>query len=102
VLKNLPNSQSTPELNIAMKEGEPHALMTELAIAPDFPGARDVITIDGLRVEYDDGFGLARPSNTTPVIVLRFEADTPEALARIQSEFRRVLNQTRPDLTLPF
>lgn len=58
-----------------MKEGEPHALMAELAVAPDFPGARDVITIDGLRVEYEDGFGLARPSNTTPVVVLRFEAD---------------------------
>ena len=102
VLKHLPNSQSTPELNISMKEGEPHALMAELAVAPDFPGARDVITIDGLRVEYADGFGLARPSNTTPVVVLRFEADTPEALSRIQGEFRRVLNQARPDLALPF
>ena len=102
ILTNLPNSQSTPELNIAMKEGEPHALMTELAIAPDFPGARDVITIDGLRVEYADGFGLARPSNTTPVVVLRFEADTPEALTRIQGEFRRVLTQARPGISLPF
>jgi len=102
VLKHLPNSQSTPELNISMKEGEPHALMAELAVAPDFPGARDVITIDGLRVEYADGFGLARPSNTTPVVVLRFEADTPEALSRIQGEFRRVLNKARPDLALPF
>ena len=85
-----------------MKEGEPHALMAELAVAPDFPEARDVITIDGLRVEYDDGFGLARPSNTTPVVVLRFEADTPEALTRIQNEFRRVLNKVRPGLALPF
>lgn len=102
ILEGLPNSQSTPELNISMKEGEPHALMSELAIAPDFPGARDVITIDGLRVEYDDGFGLARPSNTTPVVVLRFEADTPEALQRIQSEFRRVLLKARPELKLPF
>ena len=102
VLTSLPNSQSTPELNIAMQEGEPHALMSELAVSPDFPGARDVITIDGLRVEYADGFGLARPSNTTPVVVLRFEADTPEALARIQGEFRRVLKQARPNLPLPF
>ncbi|MGV1017017.1 MAG: phosphomannomutase/phosphoglucomutase [Fluviibacter phosphoraccumulans] len=102
VLTSLPNSQSTPELNISMKEGEPHALMAELAIAPDFPGARDVITIDGLRVEYEDGFGLARPSNTTPVVVLRFEADNAAALERIQAEFRRVLNQARPGLKLPF
>ena len=85
-----------------MKEGEPHALMAELAMAPDFSGARDVITIDGLRVEYADGFGLARPSNTTPVVVLRFEADTPEALTRIQGEFRRVLTQARPGISLPF
>ena len=53
-------------------------------------------------MEYADGFGLARPSNTTPVIVLRFEADNAEALERIQADFRRVIHQSAPDITLPF
>jgi len=64
--------------------------------------ASERITIDGIRVEYADGFGLARPSNTTPVVVLRFEADTPEALARIQSEFRANLSRLVPGTGLPF
>ncbi len=61
-----------------------------------------MIRVDGLRVEYPDGFGLVRASNTTPVITLRFEADTPEAMARIQAEFRAILLNARPDLSLPF
>jgi phosphomannomutase/phosphoglucomutase len=61
-----------------------------------------VIRIDGLRVEYPDGFGLARASNTTPVIVLRFEADDAAALARIQGVFRRALSQAMPGRPLPF
>ena len=61
-----------------------------------------MIRIDGLRVEYADGFGLARASNTTPMIVLRFEADDRDALARIQGEFRRVLTQAKPGAQLPF
>ncbi len=61
-----------------------------------------MIRIDGLRVEYADGFGLARASNTTPVIVLRFEADDDAALARIQDEFRRVLTAAKPGIALPF
>ncbi|MEB3012854.1 phosphomannomutase/phosphoglucomutase, partial [Parvimonas sp. D2] len=67
-----------------------------------FDGARDIIKIDGLRVEYADGFGLMRASNTTPVVVLRFEADNEAALARIQADFRRVLLGARPALALPF
>lgn len=102
VLKALPNSSSTPELNIKMAEGEPFRLLDELKASARFEGAEDVITIDGLRVEYADGFGLARPSNTTPVVVLRFEADSPAALARIQEDFRRVLLAARPQLALPF
>jgi phosphomannomutase/phosphoglucomutase len=102
MLKTLPDSSSTPELNIAMQEGEPLALIDELRRQAHFEGAREIITIDGLRVEYADGFGLARPSNTTPVVVLRFEADDNEALKRIQDDFRRVLNTTRPGLVLPF
>ncbi|WP_313954133.1 phosphomannomutase/phosphoglucomutase [Accumulibacter sp.] len=102
VLEALPDSSSTPELNIGMQEGEPFALIDELRGNARFEGAREIITIDGLRVEYADGFGLARPSNTTPVVVLRFEADSSEALQRIQADFRRVLNAARPGLTLPF
>ena len=65
--------------------------MQKLLETAKFPGALEVITIDGLRVEYKDGFGLARPSNTTPVVVLRFEADNEAALKRIEEDFRRAL-----------
>ncbi len=102
LLKALPDSSSTPELNIVMQEGEPFVLIDDLQRQAHFVGAREIITIDGLRVEYADGFGLARPSNTTPVVVLRFEADNAAALARIQADFRRVLKEARPDLALPF
>jgi phosphomannomutase/phosphoglucomutase len=102
VLDALPNAISTPELNIACAEGEQHALVAKLQATADFPGATDVIRIDGLRVEYPDGFGLARASNTTPMIVLRFEADNEAALARIQDAFRRVLTAAKPGVALPF
>ena len=99
VLNALPNSVSTPELNIKMQEGEHYALIDRLQASARFDGASEIITIDGLRVEYPDGFGLARASNTTPVIVLRFEADNGEALARIQADFRRVIAaETRAEL----
>ncbi len=101
-LKALPDSPSTPELNIKMAEGEPFALIDKLKAEGKFPGASEVITIDGVRVEYADGFGLARPSNTTPVVVLRFEADDAAALARIQGAFRAALNAVWPGITLPF
>jgi len=101
-LKALPDSPSTPELNIKMAEGEPFALIAKLKAEGKFPGASEVITIDGVRVEYADGFGLARPSNTTPVVVLRFEADDAAALSRIQGAFRDALNAVWPGLTLPF
>jgi len=101
VLTALPKDHSTPELQIAMQEGEPHAFVAELTQA-EFPTAIERITIDGIRAEYQDGFGLARASNTTPVVVLRFEADNPTALARIQEEFRQAILQRRADLELPF
>ncbi|TCP12102.1 phosphomannomutase [Crenobacter luteus] len=92
LLNALPNAISTPELNLKMaKEGDNHALIARLQQSARFDGAAEVITLDGLRVEYPDGFGLARASNTTPVIVLRFEADTEDALERIKADFRRVL-----------
>ena len=101
VLSALPKDVSTPELKIEMQEGEPHAFVEQLQQAP-FAGALERITIDGIRVEYADGFGLARASNTTPVVVLRFEADTQQALQRIQNEFKTAIQSLRADLTLPF
>jgi len=101
-LKALPNAISTPELNWALNEGEPHALVDRIRDTATFEGATEVITIDGVRVEYPDGFGLARASNTTPVIVLRFEAETEAALERIKADFRRVLSAAKPGVPLPF
>ncbi|MDP1675127.1 MAG: phosphomannomutase/phosphoglucomutase [Burkholderiales bacterium] len=102
VLEALPDSLSTPELQWPLREGENYTLMERLQETARFEGARDIITIDGLRVEYEDGFGLARPSNTTPIIVLRFEADNASALKRIQEDFRRALTAVKADAALPF
>jgi len=102
VLDGLPDSLSTPEQHIQMKEGEPHALIARLQREAKFEGAQNIISIDGLRVEYADGFGLMRPSNTTPVIVLRFEADNQAALKRIQAQFRNIILNAAPGAKLPF
>lgn len=101
-LHSLPDTVNTPELNILMDEGEHYKLMEKLQTSAAFTNAENIIKLDGLRVEYADGFGLARPSNTTPVIVLRFEADTQAGLGRIQADFRRVFTEAAPNLTLPF
>jgi phosphomannomutase len=97
VLNALPTSFSTPELNVACAEGEPRRVVQELLERSEFPGASEIITIDGLRVDYEDGFGLIRASNTTPVLVLRFEGHTPEALERIQNELMTALRLVKPD-----
>ena len=102
VLNALPDSLSTPELNLACAEGEHHALIKELQKNAVFPMASEIVRIDGLRVEYEDGFGLARASNTTPVIVFRFEADDEQAMQRIKDEFRHVLREAKPSARLPF
>ena len=102
VLEALPDAVSTPELNIRMAEGEPFELVRKLKESARFDGANEVITLDGVRVEYADGFGLARPSNTTPVVVLRFEADSKEAIDRIQADFRRAIEGVWPGVQLPF
>lgn len=102
VLNALPNSAATPELHLHCAEGENHALIERLQREVAFPQAREVVTIDGVRAEYADGFGLARASNTTPVVVLRFEADHAQALARIQQEFKHALLRLKPDAALPF
>ena len=102
LLNSLPNSNSTPELQLKLEEGENFELIARLQQNATFTGADDVVKIDGLRVEYPDGFGLARSSNTTPVVVMRFEAENDAALARIQSEFKRVIQAAKPDAALPY
>ncbi len=101
-LNALPQSKSTPELQIKLAEGENHALVARLQQEAQWPGASQVITIDGVRVEYPDGFGLCRASNTTPVLVLRFEAEDDAALRRIQHAIGNAIQRIKPDAQLPF
>jgi len=101
-LNSIPDSVNTPELQINLEEGENYALISQLQKTAQFDNPEQVITVDGLRVEYKDGFGLARSSNTTPVVVLRFEADNETSLKRIQDDFRKVILQAKPDVNLPF
>ncbi|MEX2480094.1 MAG: phosphomannomutase/phosphoglucomutase [Gammaproteobacteria bacterium] len=97
VLHALPTSHSTPELNVSCAEGEPFAVVEQLVTQADFPAPAKISTIDGLRVDWPDGFGLIRASNTTPVLVMRFEGQTPEALERIQSAMVDLLLTVKPD-----
>ena len=101
VFAELPKATSTPELKVEMQEGEPHAFIEAFVASARFEGAR-VSTIDGVRADWPDGWGLVRASNTTPILVLRFEADNEEALARVQQAFRTAILAVRADLTLPF
>ena len=101
-LNSIPDAINTPELQIRLEEGENYTLIAQLQKTARFDNSERVITVDGLRVEYIDGFGLARSSNTTPVVVLRFEADNKIALKRIQDDFRKVILQAKPDAILPF
>ena len=96
VLNALPTSYSTPELNVPVPAGNQHEVVAQLVAQADFPGA-EIGTIDGLRGDYPDGFGLMRASNTTPVLVLRFEGHTPEALERIQHDFMAALRKVMPE-----
>ena len=101
LLNALPNAISTPEINIPVEfEGEQHRIIAELSQTAKFEGSQEIITIDGLRVEYPDGFGLVRASNTTPVLVLRFEAETSSALKRIMDQFRKILSAHIKNLDL--
>src|SRR5438067_1778849 len=97
VLDALPTSFSTPELNVKCAEGEPHAVVEKLKSMAAFDAPAKVSTIDGVRVDWPDGFGLVRASNTTPVLVLRFEGHTPEALHRIEGEMLSLLRRVKPD-----
>jgi len=92
LLNALPTAVSTPEINVEVEsEGKQHEIIAQLQKTAVFADAQEVITIDGLRVEYSDGFGLVRASNTTPVLVLRFEANDAQGLARIKAQFRAIL-----------
>jgi len=101
VFAELPDSLNTPELNVTLAEGENFTFIDQLRALAKFPEAR-ITDIDGLRVDFVDGWGLVRASNTTPSLVIRFEADNEEALARIQKQFRELMLQVKPDIALPF
>jgi phosphomannomutase len=97
VLNALPTSFSTPELNVPCNEGEPHAVVEALLAKAAFAAPAVINPIDGLRVDWPDGFGLVRASNTTPVLVLRFEGQTPAALDRIEVAMMTLLHSVKPD-----
>lgn len=101
VLSALPNAVNTPEIQIPMEEGAPRRFIERLRAEASFDDAESVIKVDGLRVEWKDGFALARSSNTTPVVVLRFEGDTPEALERVRTRFTAELHRIDPTLAIP-
>ncbi len=101
VFAELPDMVNTPELRLELPEGSQHAFMERLLAVADFPDGQ-VTTIDGLRVDFEDGWGLVRASNTTPCLVIRFEGRDQAALERIQDRFRALFRQLDPELTLPF
>lgn len=101
LFNQLPNAYNTPEIDIPFAEGEHYAFMKKIEAIADFPEAK-IFALDGIRADFKDGWGLIRPSNTSPVIVLRFEGDTPQALQRIQQQFKRLMLKVDPTLSLPF
>ena len=101
VFDALPDSVNTPELRLEMAEGEHYDLVDQLVANAEFPDA-EVSNIDGLRADFADGFGLVRASNTTPMLIFRFEADDVAKLNAIQDRFRSLIHRTRADLVLPF
>ncbi|EKE01057.1 MAG: hypothetical protein ACD_21C00228G0006 [uncultured bacterium] len=100
IFAELPNSVNTPELKIPLAEAQKFQFMEKFVQNAKFPGGK-INTIDGLRVDYNDGFGLVRPSNTSPYLIMRFEGDTQEALVRIQDIFKEQLLLLDPKLQLP-
>ena len=101
ILKALPTGVSTPEIKVEMEEGDNHAFIEKFKQEAHFPQAK-LSTIDGLRADFHDGWGLCRASNTTPVLILRFEADTEDALNRIKRAFAGRMREIDPNLHLPF
>ncbi len=101
MFEEFPENPSTPEINIAVPDERKFALMERLRSQASFPDA-NVITIDGVRVEFAEGWGLVRASNTTPCLVARFEGRTPEALAEVQARFRELLARVDATLDISF
>ena len=101
LFEQLPYGISTPELRMFLKEEEHDNFMKKFTESIRSLDA-EIIDIDGLRIEYNDGWGLVRPSNTSPYMILRFEADTELVLERIQSEFRTIINLIKPNAKIPF
>lgn len=101
VFADFPDSINTPELNVALEEGENFTFMKSLLAAANFSSGR-ITDIDGMRVDFPNGWGLVRASNTTPSLVIRFEADTEAALHNIQEQFRQLMKKIKPDIVLPF
>ncbi|MCK4834219.1 MAG: phosphomannomutase/phosphoglucomutase, partial [Gammaproteobacteria bacterium] len=101
IFEALPDSFNTPELQINFEEGEHYKFMEKFIANANFEGA-DILTIDGIRVNYAEGWGLVRPSNTTPCLVLRFEANDKKTLTEIQNIFREQLLAVDSSLKLPF
>jgi phosphomannomutase/phosphoglucomutase len=102
VFAALPDSVNTPEMKIAVADEEKFKLMDDLITSANFSSAQDITTIDGLRVNFSDGWGLVRPSNTSPYLVLRFEAANQAVLNQIQEIFREWILSVRPNLILPY
>ena len=101
VFAELPQSVMTPELKVSMEEGRPQEIMRQLMAHAEIPGAK-VTTLDGLRAEFEIGWGLVRASNTGPSLVFRFEAESEAGLTEIQKVFRDLIARVAPDLVLPF
>ena len=101
IFAGFPDSINTPELNLALEEGESVIFMDRMFAEANFTGGK-ITAIDGMRIDFSNGWGLVRASNTTPSLVIRFEADSKEALLGIQDQFRQLMKKIKPDLVLPF
>jgi phosphomannomutase/phosphoglucomutase len=101
IFADFPDSINTPELNVALEEGESAAFMNSLFAAAEFTDGK-ITDIDGLRVDFPNGWGLVRASNTTPSLVIRFEADSEAAMNSIQGQFRLLIQKIKPGIALPF
>ena len=101
VFASFPESLSTPELNVELNEGENVKFIDQLFATAKFTGGK-ITDIDGMRIDFSDGWGLVRASNTTPSLVIRFEADNEEAMENIQTQFRQLMYQIKPNIKLPF
>jgi phosphomannomutase/phosphoglucomutase len=101
VFAELPESLSTPEYVVRLEEGHAETVMEALDLLPEIPNAR-MVKIDGLRAEFEEGWGLVRASNTTPALLFRFEAESEEGMAKVQTVFRDLIKKVEPQLQLPF